>query len=210
MKRSRRLLALCVIAAVCLLQDSKTTWAEGDKPPKLSREEKAYIKRMIEHGREEKQYPDRNWMLQGCRLNMHGTWYPFTPFGNEWLGRMVITGDSIIFEKLGEFPYEILRSEYGPEIPPYGALPRRERHLYKLDRSVYLGAYWRKENNVYVVIAHPPWSKHRNDPINWIFRCVPDFALCNTLEKAWEFFENRDGTGNHSCNTFTFMPYDDD
>ncbi|MBF0269643.1 MAG: hypothetical protein HQL44_13745 [Alphaproteobacteria bacterium] len=47
MKRSRRLLVLCVIAVVRMLQDLGSAWAEGDKPPKLSKEEKAYIKSVV-------------------------------------------------------------------------------------------------------------------------------------------------------------------
>jgi hypothetical protein len=185
--------------------------AEGDKPPKLSKAEKAYIQRMIEYGKEEKQYPDRNWMLQGCRLNMHGTWYPYDRFSVSWLGRMVLTGDSIIFENVGEFPYEVLISEYGPEVPPGGALPGRERHLFKLERSLTFH-FWKKKHFVYAVIAHPPWSTVRKKPENWTFRCVPDFALCQSLESAKALFVDRDGFDEivSDCQGFNFMPYTDD
>ncbi|MBI5119531.1 MAG: hypothetical protein HZA67_00890 [Rhodospirillales bacterium] len=212
MTRSRSGFMFLRMGLVCLLLMGMALFtasarAEGDKPPKLSKAEKAYIQRMIDYGKEEKQYPDKKWMYQGCRLNMNGTWYPYDRFSEGWLGRMVLTGDSVIFEKIGEIPYEIVRSEYGPEVPPGGALPRRERHIYKLDRSVYLGASWRKENNVYVVIAHPPTS---NKP-SWMWRCVPDFAICQSLEGAELTFADKDLFGYQSgCNQFNFIPYTDD
>ncbi|MBF0356504.1 MAG: hypothetical protein HQL43_14830 [Alphaproteobacteria bacterium] len=212
MTRSRRSLMFLRTGLLCLLLvgmclNGGAVRAESDEPPKMSKAEKAYIKRMIEYGKEEKQYPDKNWMYQGCRLNMHGTWYPFSRGTKDWLGRMVITGDSIIFEEVGEFPYEILSSTYGPEVPEDGAKPRRERHLYKLDRSVYLGAYWRKESNLYVVFGHPTWSK---DYGSWIWRCVPDFFICDTLEKAEVAFNDLDGTANTMCHRHTFIPYTDE
>ena len=215
MTRSRSGFMFLRMGLVCLLLMGMALFtasarAEGDKPPKLSKAEKAYIQRMIDYGKEEKEHPDKKWMYQGCRLNMNGTWYPFSRNAESWLGRMVITGDSFIFEKVGEFPYEIIRSEYGPKVPPGGALPGRERHLYKLERSVYLGVTWRKENNVYIVIAHPPTSKRSNDPRNWKFRCAPDFFICESLEDANRAFEDQDGTSSHLCGEYTFIPYSDD
>ncbi|MDK9723231.1 MAG: hypothetical protein OEL53_18950 [Rhodospirillales bacterium] len=185
--------------------------AEGDQPPKLSKAEKAYIQRMIDYGKEEKEYPDKKWMYQGCRLNMNGTWYPYDRFSEGWLGRMVLTGDSVIFEKIGEIPYEIVRSEYGPEVPPGGALPRRERHIIKLSKSVYTGSSKGQMDN-FLVIAHPPWSRAKKKPEHWIFRCVPDFALCPNLEAATELFEDRTDfkEGNFGCPGFNFVPYTDD
>jgi hypothetical protein len=209
----RRMAALCLVLMAVVVFAASPARAQivGDEPPKLSKAEKAYIKRMIEYGKEEKQYPDRNWILQGCRLNMNGTWYPFDRFSESWFGRMVITGDSIIFEKIGEFPYEILKSEYGPEIPPGGALPRSERHLFKLEQSVSF-TFWRNRSYQFVVIGHPPWSKRRNDPSNWHFRCAPDLAMCTTLESATRLFGDKDGFERDGlkCLGLNFIPYTDD
>ncbi|CAA6603892.1 exported hypothetical protein [Rhodospirillaceae bacterium LM-1] len=201
---------LCLLSAILALMGGAAR-AEGDEPPKLTKAEKAYIQRMIEHGKEEKQYPDKRWMYQGCRLNMHGTWYPFDRFSESWLGRMVITGDSIIFEKVGEIPYVVVKSEYGPEVPPGGALPRRERHIFELSKSVYTGSV-RKQKDRYLVIAHPPWSNSKKKPEHWIWRCVPDVALCPDITTALNLFDDKGSFDEASsgCPGFNFTPYTDD
>ncbi|CAA6605524.1 exported hypothetical protein [Rhodospirillaceae bacterium LM-1] len=206
MKRGRRLLALCVTAAACLLQDLGSAWAEGDKPPKLSKEEKAYIKRMIEHGREEKQYPDKNWMYQNCRKNVNGTWYPVNRDVDWMIGRMVITGDSIIFEKIGEFRYEILQSKISFPLPDGGAW---ERYIFKLERSIYLKRYWLKENNRYMVFRLP--AGYTDDHSGWKYRCMPTFALCPTLEAAKTKFSVTSSSSASGCQIeMRFIPYSDD
>ncbi|MDK9723075.1 MAG: hypothetical protein OEL53_18055 [Rhodospirillales bacterium] len=216
MTRSRSGFMFLRMGSACLLLMgmalfTTSAWAEGDKQPKLSKAEKAYIQRMIDYGKEEKQYPDKKWMYQGCRLNMNGTWYPYDPRAEHWLGRMVLTGDSAIFEKIGEIPYEIVRSEYGPEVPPGGALPRRERHIFKLSQGVFTGLFSGRKDS-FLVIANPPWSRYKKKPEHWIFRCVPDFGLCPTFEAAMTLFEDKEGfeEGKAGCSGFNFIPYTDD
>ncbi|MBF0168632.1 MAG: hypothetical protein HQL45_13480 [Alphaproteobacteria bacterium] len=211
MTRSRRSpmflrtgLACLLAAGICL--SGGTVRAEGDKPPKLGKAEKAYIKRMIEYGKEKKQYPDKNWMYQDCRKNMNGTWYPVNSDVDWMFGRMVITGDSIIFEKIGEFPIEIMESEVGFPLPDGGAW---ERYVFKLDRSVYLKRPWLKENNRYMVFRLP--AGYVDDQVGWHYRCMPTFALCPTIEAARTKLKATSSSTATDCSTeMRFIPYADD
>ncbi|MBF0169437.1 MAG: hypothetical protein HQL45_17675 [Alphaproteobacteria bacterium] len=166
---------------------------------------------MIDYGMVRPQYPDRDPYFQGCRLDIYGTWIPFGRVTRGWLGHMVVTGDSFIFENIGEVPYQLIESAYGPEIKEGGAHPRNERHLFKLAKPLQTGAIAHERAlGYFVVLAHPPW-RMRDPKVTWIdeFRCSPEFALCPTLEKAKLLFADHGkfDVNKADCTSFRYTPY---
>jgi hypothetical protein len=178
--------------------------AESAEPPKLTKDQKAYIKRMIQYGKEKESHPGKHWMYQDCRKNVNGTWYPNALSAKEELGRMVITGDSLIFEKVGEFPFEIVRKDIGPNLPDGGA---RERYIFKLGRPIYDGIYG--PAHFYVVFRSP--ADYASGATSWHYRCMPVFALCPTVETANGKFEaTTSNEMSRYCMTIPFAPYPND
>lgn len=169
--------------------------------PKLTKSDKAYIRRMIAEWTVEKPSPGKDRLHQLCRNNSYGTWFPPSQAVSESFGRMVLTPDNLIFEELGIYPYEYVQSEEGKK-STWGGL--RERYIFKLKRPFFFGAYVHEP--AYIVFRSQSWNIDDEDNL---YRCMSQIVLCATMESAMtEYANESNGFPSAGCGVGAhFHPY---
>ncbi|MBF0168630.1 MAG: hypothetical protein HQL45_13470 [Alphaproteobacteria bacterium] len=209
MTRSRRSLMFLRTGLLCLLLvglcgEAHAEWRQyvgWEGMPKLTKNDKTYIQRMIKRWTEEKPSPGRDWLHQPCRNNSYGTWFPPSRTVSESFGRTVLTPDSIIFEELGVYPYEYVQSEEGKK-SAWGGV--RERYIFKLKRPFYYKAFVHEP--AYIVFRSQSWNIDDDDNL---YRCMSQFVLCPSLESAeTEYGNTSNGFSSADCGVRVhFHPY---
>ncbi|MCC7168401.1 MAG: hypothetical protein IT565_12620 [Rhodospirillales bacterium] len=158
--------------------------------------------RLLDYGRVPMENAEQSWVMEPCRDDIYGTWYELS--GAKFFGEVLVAADFMIFATRGRYRYRQLDAKgyaFNEETKEPGII----RYLFELESQMDFG----RALGPYVVFVNPPMSstKYRDRGGDWTMRCVPDVALCDSLETAQKTFSDFEFKWIEGCQGIVLAPY---